>query len=861
MPLSGGPERLPSALGSPIVMRAADVYVTWAGPLKDYRDYTAEFYFRNASCTMHFGSFGERISCGVVVHPPAHMSRIHFNWGYVAMHFMRWLSFAGLSHPSFYGCRYGTEDLMSLHARASSLWGYDPDGSGGGPLSGGPLHCDVPEEFIGALVSDVEHPASNALDEFLYGFDAEVASDYVIYDITSRSHLRWLARSWGFHPLSCGCSFLSEKGFTVPSEQLAQLAKPINPAASRQQKTIQSEGDSTAESSENPREVSPAPSLSRGKRKATAALSDDSNSKSTLRGSDEEEENEPSTSFTKVIRKGQKKANKNHRHPSQADNTSLGSDMEVDIKKQTNSTDNAIVGSQEAKVVPRTKAQVTGFKAVAPPKEKRPPPIFLMDKVKWSFIKFKNKTWIYISALNIKSSIKITMIDLHQFREANKLLIDKKIPFYTYALEKERKVKAVVRGIPVEIESDEIEADLISQGFHLTIETLHRLSSDHLPVLLRLGPFTGENHTSKFKKITDWKRVSTTLEEVDTPTLNAIPNDIVSNKDIDTAIGALTNHIGTVVANCQRKVPVKSKRRSLPADVWELIRVKNAALRRASAYPISEYRSRARAFQREVKKRVREFRNNQWTTKIEEEVKQKTTLPPKDDLSPVSLDEVQKHIRKLKTRKAPGLDGISKGLIINEKFGFRPIHSCPQQALHLVEHVSEGFKRKRKTVAIFLDIATAFDKVWHAGLMYKLYQLEVPDRLVLLVQDYLKNRYFTFRHENSFSSKRLVRAGVPQGSTLSPRLYSSYTNDVPRSQTGVQLALFADDTALYLRGINFKNITPRLQTAIDELTPWFQTWKIENPPKNLTLSGPKPVRFPRFPAPQTEGPVYTVALT
>ncbi|GBP57104.1 Probable RNA-directed DNA polymerase from transposon X-element [Eumeta japonica] len=51
--------------------------------------------------------------------------------------------------------------------------------SGKGSAARRPLlrRCDVPEKFIRALVGDVEHPASDALDEFLYGFDTEVASD------------------------------------------------------------------------------------------------------------------------------------------------------------------------------------------------------------------------------------------------------------------------------------------------------------------------------------------------------------------------------------------------------------------------------------------------------------------------------------------------------------------------------------------------------------------------------------------------------------------------------------------------------------------------------------------------------------
>ncbi|GBP89455.1 Probable RNA-directed DNA polymerase from transposon BS [Eumeta japonica] len=346
------------------------------------------------------------------------------------------------------------------------------------------------------------------------------------------------------------------------------------------------------------------------------------------------------------------------------------------------------------------------------------------------------------------------------------------------------------------------------------IEPIHRLDSDHRPVLLRLGPPTG-GCPKPMIKITDWKRVSTALEEIDTPT-NNIPDVIETTDEIDSSIGALTNHIRTVVKKCSREVPESIDRRKLPADALELLRDKNAALRLAYAYPSRENRHLShtpslwkvtKALKSEgylptppLKKPDSSLavddlekaeciadsielqcshtlppHDIQHITHIEEEVRHKTSLDPADDLAPVSRDEVQKLVKDLKAKKAPGLDGISnkaikcfpttllsllvvifnaclkncyfppvwkeaevigipkpgkprdlpasyrpisllsglgkmyekilktrlsdylfsKGLIINEQFGFRPNHSCPQQALRLVEYITEGFKTKK----------------------------------------------------------------------------------------------------------------------------------------------------------------------
>lgn len=61
---------------------------------------------------------------------------------------------------------------------------------------------------------------------------------------------------------------------------------------------------------------------------------------------------------------------------------------------------------------------------------------------------------------------------------------------------------------------------------------------------------------------------------------------------------------------------------------------------------------------------------------------------------------------------------------MHEQFGFSPNHSTTYQLLCVVERAREKFNMKIPGTDIFLDIAMAFDKVCHEGLIFKLIKLK-----------------------------------------------------------------------------------------------------------------------------------------
>jgi retron-type reverse transcriptase len=118
-------------------------------------------------------------------------------------------------------------------------------------------------------------------------------------------------------------------------------------------------------------------------------------------------------------------------------------------------------------------------------------------------------------------------------------------------------------------------------------------------------------------------------------------------------------------------------------------------------------------------------------------------------------------------------------LISKMQSGFRKGRSTKDNLLFLTQKVTEAMARGKKCLAIFFDIAKAFDKVWHDELIYKMIKLGVPRYIILWVKIFLTNRNFKVRVNECLSPSSPISAGVPQGAPLRPILFSIFINDIP----------------------------------------------------------------------------------
>lgn len=173
------------------------------------------------------------------------------------------------------------------------------------------------------------------------------------------------------------------------------------------------------------------------------------------------------------------------------------------------------------------------------------------------------------------------------------------------------------------------------------------------------------------------------------------------------------------------------------------------------------------------------------------------------------------------------MDFAENNNIINSKqFGFRKEHSTVHQIKRVVNIIENNKALRLSTGAVLLDVEKAFDSIWHDGMIYKLSDLNFPIYTQKIIKSFLNKRSFSVYVENTSSEIRNIPAGLPQGSVLSPLLYSIYTSDIDIKRNH-EAAFYADDSMILCKGKLSNAITKQLSECLKRAEKYFNKWKIK----------------------------------
>ena len=175
-------------------------------------------------------------------------------------------------------------------------------------------------------------------------------------------------------------------------------------------------------------------------------------------------------------------------------------------------------------------------------------------------------------------------------------------------------------------------------------------------------------------------------------------------------------------------------------------------------------------------------------------------------------------------------------IITKYQAGYRRGRSTQEHIFRLSQQVFNGFKQRKCTIAVLLDVEAAFDAVWTNGLIFKLANLNLPSNFLRILCSFLKDRSLSVHLEGTVSRSIYLKAGTPQGACLSPILFNIYVNDIPfDDMTDCDPSQFADDTGIWCTGLDTANTGSKIQNSLSLMENWCKKWRVKLSPSKTNV--------------------------
>jgi hypothetical protein len=127
--------------------------------------------------------------------------------------------------------------------------------------------------------------------------------------------------------------------------------------------------------------------------------------------------------------------------------------------------------------------------------------------------------------------------------------------------------------------------------------------------------------------------------------------------------------------------------------------------------------------------------------------------------------------------------------------------------------------------AVLLDFSAA-DLIDHFLLLDTFKQYGFTGTGLNWMESYLSNRKQRVFFNGSFSDFSHVNCGVPQGSCLGPLLFLIFINDLPLLLQKSQFSMYADDSTIYVAGLNTVEIHTILDNELHLVIRWIEANKL-----------------------------------
>ena len=167
---------------------------------------------------------------------------------------------------------------------------------------------------------------------------------------------------------------------------------------------------------------------------------------------------------------------------------------------------------------------------------------------------------------------------------------------------------------------------------------------------------------------------------------------------------------------------------------------------------------------------------------------------------------------------------------------YRKYYSCHTALLCLLEELRTALDSKAHAAMVGIDLLKAFDCLPHELLLSKLKAYGLSKNSVKRLASYLGNRFQRVKIGDAYSPWLSLCRGVPQGSVLGPLLFNIFLNDLLFLTTNSNINSYADDTQLFLHGLNPTTTQTLLQSDLTLVSDWFQAnGMTNNPSKCLSM--------------------------